>query len=133
MEASLPSGTATSLALASAAPARSMVAAMAAKRLQSPPSVTSARDSRCRGSASADASGGARAGFARARAGGDGSDGMIVGINDASHQVAAHHVGGGKADRLDATNAAQQADRLLKARALTGGQVDLAGIPGHRH
>src|SRR5262245_73223 len=102
---------ATSGALASARPARSTVAAMAEKRLQSPPSVRSVSANRGGGSVCVAASGGDRA-LVRGRADARASDGMIVGINDASHQVAAHHVGGGEADRLDATDTAQQADRL---------------------
>src|SRR5688572_4226195 len=59
--------------------------------------------------------------------------GPIVGFDDAGHEVAAHHVAGGEADRLDAAHAGQQPHRLLETRALTRRQIDLTGIAGHRH
>src|SRR5262249_2667613 len=120
--------------LESAPPARPITASMAGKRLQSPSSATTVRLSRWDGSVSAGGSAGATPAPVRAARGDErASDRMVVGINDAGHQVAAHHVGGGKADRLDAADAAQQTNGLLKARTLAWRQVDLAWVAGHGH
>src|SRR5262245_46031377 len=57
----------------------------------------------------------------------------LVSIDDTRNEVAAHDVGRGEADRLDAIDAVEQADRLLQPGFLAVRQVDLARIAGHRH
>src|SRR5262245_21446820 len=59
--------------------------------------------------------------------------GLIVGLDDAGHEIATHDVAGTKPDRLDPLDAAQQLDGLVQARLLAGRQVDLAWVAGDDH
>src|SRR5471032_840048 len=57
----------------------------------------------------------------------------VIGLDDAGHQVVAHHVLRGEPHEADAVHALQRLDRVGEARALVVRQVGLAGIAGDHH
>ena len=57
----------------------------------------------------------------------------IIGFDDAGDEIAAHHVGAGEANGLDAGDAVQKRDGLLETRRHAEGQIDLARVAGDRH
>src|SRR5262245_7967940 len=125
MQASAPRAAAQLGWAARAAVAARIASSREASAHQSPPSSTIATESRSGGSASAGAgsmdvaegelSPGAVMALGRLL----GVAGLVVGLDDARYEIAAHNVAGYEPDRLDPLDAAQQPDRLLQPRLLS--------------
>src|SRR5262245_56088331 len=59
--------------------------------------------------------------------------GLVVGLDNACHEIAAHDIARVETDGLDALDPAEQPDGFFQSRGLPRGQVDLAGIAGDHH